>query len=137
MASSRTPRDHRRCGVNVLDRLLGRASDARRTVDVIGARRLLDHGAMLIDVRSSAEWRAGHAPSAVHIPLEPLESRLRPLPPSTRFVTACRVGGRSGRAAAVLRSAGYSASNLRGGMLAWQRAGERVVTGNGKAGTIA
>jgi rhodanese-related sulfurtransferase len=123
--------------VSLIERLFGRTPRERRTIGVADARRLLDDGAMLIDVRSQAEWRAGHAPSAVHIPLEQLGSRMRRLPDTTRIVTACRVGGRSAQAASMLRSAGYSVANLRGGMLAWQRAGERVVAGNGKAGTIA
>jgi len=123
--------------VNLIERLLGRAAGPRRTVDVDGVRRLLADGAVLVDVRSSNEWRAGHAPSATHIPMEQLGSRMRLLPIGTPIVTACRAGSRSAQAAAMLRSAGYTVSNLRGGMLAWQRAGERIVTGNGKAGTIA
>jgi len=123
--------------VSLLDRLLGRAGGPRRTVDVDGARRLLADGAVLVDVRSGDEWRAGHAPSATHIPMAQLGSRMRLLPTGTPIVTTCRMGARSAHAAAMLRSAGYTVSNLRGGMLAWQRAGQRIVAGNGKAGTIA
>jgi 3-mercaptopyruvate sulfurtransferase SseA len=36
---------------------------------------LLDQGAILVDVREDAEWRAGHAPGARHIPLSRLPAR--------------------------------------------------------------
>ena len=41
---------------------------------------LLGLGAILLDVREDAEWQAGHAPKARHIPLRRLPGRLRDLP---------------------------------------------------------
>ena len=44
----------------------------RRSHAAIGpaeARQHIDNGAILVDVREPAEWRAGHAPEARHIPL--------------------------------------------------------------------
>ena len=35
----------------------------------------VDRGAVLLDVREPAEWRAGHAPKARHIPLNDLDRR--------------------------------------------------------------
>jgi rhodanese-related sulfurtransferase len=52
-------------------------------------------------------------------------------------VTVCRSGARSANAARRLATAGYEVASLRGGMTAWQRAGERVVAKNGRPGTVA
>jgi len=43
-----------------------------------------------------------------------------------RSSVMCHTGVRSARAAAMLREAGIDARSLRGGIIAWRRAGERV-----------
>lgn len=52
-------------------------------------------------------------------------------------MTVCRSGARSANAARQLAGAGYQVTSLRGGMTAWQRAGERVVAKDGRPGTVA
>ncbi len=42
-------------------------ADVRKVVEA-----LPQDGAVLVDVREPHEWRAGHAPQARHIPLQPL-----------------------------------------------------------------
>lgn len=76
---------------------------------------------MLVDVRDQDEWDRGHAPKAVHIPLDHLEHRLDDLPRSRPIVVTCRGGGRSSRAVTLLREEGYDARCLDGGMLEWFR----------------
>jgi rhodanese-related sulfurtransferase len=98
----------------------------RSSVSAHTARELLDAGAVLVDVRSAGEWRTGHAPSARHIPLDQLPRRVSSLPNSGTVVVMCHTGVRSARAAAMLREAGIDARSLRGGIIAWRRAGERV-----------
>ncbi len=100
------------------------------------ARDLQDQGAILLDVREDAEWRAGHAPAARHIPLSRLPSRIRELPPRRAVVAVCRSGARSARAAALLDRSGLEVVNLAGGMRAWARAGLPVVSGGGRPGRI-
>lgn len=51
-----------------LGRLFGSTYE---TVDVARARELLDSGAVLVDVRTTQEYRTGHAPAARHIPWTP------------------------------------------------------------------
>jgi rhodanese-related sulfurtransferase len=81
-------------------------------------------GSVLVDVREPEEWRAGHAPGAVHIPLGQLPARMGELPRDGEIVTVCRSGNRSARAADLLRRAGYQrVHNLTGGMIAWSRDG--------------
>ncbi len=74
------------------------------------ARRLVDAGAQLVDVRTPDEFTAGHIPGAVNIPLQELEHRMRELEPKEQpVVVYCRSGSRSGSAARLLESAGYRA----------------------------
>lgn len=84
------------------------------------ARRLVEHGARLLDVRSAAEFAAGHLPGAVNVPVQELEQRLGELGRDGRaIVVYCRSGVRSGRAARLLRNAGYAAVHDLGAMSRW------------------
>ncbi|OLD11034.1 MAG: hypothetical protein AUJ06_01155 [Chloroflexi bacterium 13_1_40CM_3_70_6] len=82
-----------------------------------------DGGAVLLDVREEAEWRAGHAPGAIHIPYETLRERAGELPAGRPIVAYCAFGVRSSLAASVLEATGRTVANLRGGFTAWQNAG--------------
>lgn len=79
---------------------------------------------IVLDVRSEAEYRAGHIPGAKHLPLERLAPGL-PLLESMKgsdVVCVCASGKRSAIAAMRLRRAGFPAVfNLWGGMLLWGR----------------
>jgi rhodanese-related sulfurtransferase len=98
--------------------------------------RRVAEGALLLDVREPDEWAAGHAPEARHVPLGALAARAGELDPETPVVCVCRVGGRSERAAVVLRQRGFDAVNLGGGMQAWAAAGLPVVGDAGEPGTV-
>ncbi|MEU3020029.1 MULTISPECIES: rhodanese-like domain-containing protein [unclassified Nocardiopsis] len=78
--------------------------------------------AYLLDVREDDEWRAGHAPGAVHIPLRTLGERAGEVPKDQRVYVICRSGGRSAQATTALNQAGWDAVNVSGGMGAWQHA---------------
>ena len=91
-------------------------------------------GAMLLDVRDADEWAAGHAPAAVHIPLNSLQAD--DLPTDRRIYCICRSGGRSGAAVGAMVRAGFDAVNVAGGMNAWSAAGLPVVTDAAGAGTV-
>jgi rhodanese-related sulfurtransferase len=85
----------------------------------------LANDAVILDVRRDDEWDAGHAPAAVHIPIEELPARLAELPGTDGPVpVVCRGGGRSSRATKWLNDNGYSAVNVAGGMQAWHAAGK-------------
>lgn len=102
-----------------------------RSVDVAGANRMLADGAILVDVRSAREFKDGHAPVARNIPLDSLDRRTGTLSAQTPIVTICHSGVRSAQAARLLSGKGFQVSSLRGGMIAWKRAGGRVV-GSGR-----
>ncbi|MFH8383818.1 rhodanese-like domain-containing protein [Kitasatospora sp. NPDC018058] len=94
--------------------------------------------AVLLDVREAAEFRAGHAPGALHLPLIGLAAGVELPPEATgRTVLAiCRSGNRSQRAAELLAARGVETLNVAGGMGAWQRAGLPVTTPDGGAGHV-
>jgi rhodanese-related sulfurtransferase len=78
---------------------------------------------MLVDVRQPAELRAGRVRGAVNIPLTQLRPRLNEIEHDRQVAFLCHSGARSYRATAIALKAGYDAVNVRGGMIAWNRAG--------------
>ncbi|MCQ4200379.1 rhodanese-like domain-containing protein (plasmid) [Streptomyces sp. NA03103] len=98
-----------------------------------------DGTAVLLDVRETPEWKAGHAPGAVHLSLSRLAAGAA-LPPDVRdrpVVAICRSGNRSQQAAKLLVSRGVDAVDVTGGMKAWAEAGLPVVDERGQGGRIA
>ena len=79
---------------------------------------------LLIDVREPAEHAQASIPGAVLVPLGTLfdGSALADLPHDREIVVHCQVGARSLTAAQILRNAGFEASNVDGGILAWMDA---------------
>jgi len=84
----------------------------------------------VIDVRAPAEFAAGHIDGAVNVPIDELADRLPPLAPDAKLVMVCGTGGgRSARAAALLRERGWGRARwLCGGTNAWREA-ERARAG--------
>jgi rhodanese-related sulfurtransferase len=85
----------------------------------------------LLDVREHDEWRAGHAPDAVHIPLSELDQRAGEVPNDRHVYVICRSGVRSAQAVAAFNHAGWTTSNVEGGMHAWQAAGRPMASESG------
>jgi hydroxyacylglutathione hydrolase len=87
-------------------------------------------GVQIIDVRSPEEWRRGHLPGAIHIPLALLPDRIGELDASAPIVLQCQGGGRSSIATSLLRSRGLpDVSNLAGGYDAWVAQGFEIESG--------
>ncbi|GBF51474.1 rhodanese-like protein [Leptospira ryugenii] len=77
----------------------------------------LKMGAVVLDVRTKAEFETGHFPGAKHIPVDELESRLSELGGKEKaIVVYCASGMRSGRAKSVLESNGYIDVTNAGGL---------------------
>ncbi len=105
----------------------GRAGGAT-SLDTLTATRLINDGALVLDVRENAEFAAGHLPNARHIPLSELDKRAGELPANKALLLCCATGQRSGKAAASLRKAGRDkVFNLEGGLQSWRQAGLPVV----------
>jgi sulfur-carrier protein adenylyltransferase/sulfurtransferase len=83
----------------------------------------LDNGddIQIIDVREANEVAYAKLPNSVHIPLAQVVNRMSEIDPARETVVHCKMGGRSARAIAALKQAGFtgSLSNLAGGITAW------------------
>jgi rhodanese-related sulfurtransferase len=85
--------------------------------------------AMLVDVREHDEIVAVRIEGLVVMPLSQFAVRFRELPADRPLLIICASGGRSGMASSHLNANGYAASNVVGGMHAWERAGLPVRRG--------
>jgi rhodanese-related sulfurtransferase len=79
---------------------------------------LVSSGALIIDVRSPAEFAGGHVNKAQNIPLDRLSSQLKKLPKEKPIITCCASGMRSASAKALLQSNGFQEVYNGGG---WQQ----------------
>jgi adenylyltransferase/sulfurtransferase len=74
---------------------------------------------LLLDVREPSEIAICEIEGSTRIPMGQVLDNLEALPKDKPIVVHCKMGGRSGQVAAKLRSLGYDARNLTGGILAW------------------
>jgi len=86
---------------------------------------------VLIDVRETDEFLAGHIPGAVHMSRGMLEFKLSSTPELTsrdiRIVLYCKTSGRAALAACALHDMGYlDVKSIAGGFDAWVAAGKPV-----------
>jgi len=80
----------------------------------------------VIDVRSKIEFRRGHIPGAVHVPLWKILFRLAELPQdkNTEVVLTCEHGPRARAIQGLLTKRGYlNLTLLDGHMAGWRKAG--------------
>jgi rhodanese-related sulfurtransferase len=87
------------------------------------AQELLAEGAQLIDVREAYEHDAGRIAGGRHIEFDRLTAEAESIDRDRPVLFYCRVGNRSAVAAEAFRAAGYQASNLAGGLVAWVESG--------------
>jgi len=102
---------------------------ARDELEPVGREDLLERartGAVLVlDVRPSEEYRAGHIPGAISVPVEDLEDRISELPSGKELVAYCRgpYCVLAFRAVEILRARGLQARRLADGFPEWRAAG--------------
>jgi rhodanese-related sulfurtransferase len=83
---------------------------------------------LLVDVREASEYRSGHIPNAINIPLQTLARNLSKIPTDRPVVLYCSSGYRSGMGVMTLHLFNYD--NVRGfppSFVGWKAAGELVV----------
>jgi len=108
------------------------------TQSVTDAHSAQQHGAIYIDVRSSAEFTQGRPAGAINVPLLENDEDTGQLMPNPDFVRVmrmsfpsdaalligCQTGGRSARAAQILEAFGFTnLTNVQGGFAGWQPSG--------------
>ena len=98
----------------------GRLSERDMTASELRVWQTTGRAHVLVDVREPREHAAGSIGGDVLIPLGQLPDRAGELPTDRPIVVYCQSGGRSARAAALLRRLGREAHNLAGGYVAWR-----------------
>jgi rhodanese-related sulfurtransferase len=110
-------------------KLVDDAKSRVREVSVEEARRRVEKGARLIDVREESEWAAGHARGAEHLGKGVIERDVEKRVPAmdTELILYCGGGFRSALSADNLQRMGYTnVFSLAGGWRAWKEAGAPV-----------
>lgn len=77
----------------------------------------------LVDVRQPHEFASGHIEGSVLIPLKELPERHGELDSAAPTLVICQIGQRSDFGARYLRSVGFDAHNLDGGIAHWMANG--------------
>ncbi|MDX6484910.1 MAG: hypothetical protein QOF43_63 [Gaiellaceae bacterium] len=103
------------------------ATVARVTAAALGAQLESPEPPLVLDVRTEPEWRGRRIGASVNIPLPLLMQRLDRLPRDRLLVVHCAEGYRSAIAASLLLREGFAASDLAGGIAAWQASGLETV----------
>ena len=87
--------------------------------------------AVVIDVRSNAEFESGHIHGALSIPHQKLASRIAELEKYREkiIVVADKIGQHSGAAGKVLNTKEFNVRRLGGGISEWQGSSLPLVTG--------
>lgn len=106
--------------------LINRLFQTSNEVSILEAVQLINRrDAVVIDVRDSGDYAAGHIGNARHIPEAQLAERIKELEKVKRrpIIVSCRTGSRAAHARDVLHQHGFGeVFVLRGGIAAWQQA---------------
>ncbi len=86
----------------------------------VDVKALFKNGATIVDVRSKAEYQAGHLKGSINIPLDTLSHQLSQLKKDKAIITCCASGMRSASAKSLLKSNGFSEVHNGGGWLSLQ-----------------
>jgi DNA-binding transcriptional ArsR family regulator/rhodanese-related sulfurtransferase len=118
-----------------MDRALDAYRQQRHTFSQIAAdevrTRLHVGDIVLLDVRPSIEFNAGHLPGGLSIPIDELPQRLDELPTETLIVTYCRgpLCVYADQALELITESGRCGARLEAGVAEWQLAGRQLNDG--------
>ncbi|MCY4094118.1 MAG: rhodanese-like domain-containing protein [Gammaproteobacteria bacterium] len=88
--------------------------------------------AVVLDVRDTSEYSAGHITDAINIPHSSLQTRLKEIEKFKErpIVIVCKMGQHAGSMGTMLKKAGFrNVSRLRGGLSAWQAENMPLIKG--------
>ncbi len=114
---------------------LSKLRSGGQAVGPADAVRLMNQGALLLDVRSAAEFESGHILEAKHLPQEEIAQAGETYKryKDKVVVACCESGMRSGAAVRVLAAQGFTkVVNLRGGLQAWRAESLPLVKGGAR-----
>jgi rhodanese-related sulfurtransferase len=118
-----------------VERMVRDYFDVRDELEPVGREELLNrlerNDVVVLDVRPPEEYRAGHIPGAISVPLPELDRRTAELPPDAQVVAYCRgpYCVLAPQALQVLRANGFQARRLVDGFPEWRLAGLPVASG--------
>ena len=118
-----------------IERIVRQFMEGRESLEPVEKESLLERvreGAVtVVDVRPREEYRAGHIPGAVSVPLQELEPYLARLPSDRQIVAYCRgpYCVLAIDAVEILRAHGFRATRLDDGVLEWQARGLPLAVG--------
>lgn len=92
---------------------------------------LLERGVAVVDVREPDEYREGHIPGALLVPLGLVPESIESFRRSVSVYIVCQTGGRSMRACEFLHDAGVTnVINVAGGTMGYAALGNLLATGD-------
>lgn len=99
------------------------------SIDIVELEALLAQGSVrVLDVREDHEFRSGHLPNAIHVPVRKLPDRLAKLKRDKPYAVICQSGNRSRSATNLLLDSGFQGTvSVRGGTGAWARSGRPII----------
>jgi rhodanese-related sulfurtransferase len=130
-------RDLARGRLAEVDRVVNDYFVARDDLEPLSREELLDRAkrgdVVILDVRPTPEFAAGHIPGARSVPLDQLDAALARLPKRAQIVAYCRgpYCVMAPQAVEQLRARGFKARRLEDGMPEWRLAGLPVAVGEG------
>jgi rhodanese-related sulfurtransferase/DNA-binding transcriptional ArsR family regulator len=128
-------RDLARARLAEVDRVVQDYFAARDALEPISRAQLVERAGrgevVILDVRPTEEFAAGHIPGALSVPLDQLDAALSRLPKRARVVAYCRgpYCVLAPQAVQRLRDKGFQAHRLVDGMPEWRLAGLPVAVG--------
>jgi len=87
----------------------------------VNYKELVEQGAQIIDVRTSAEFSSGHIQGSVNIPLQSLATQMKHIRKDKPVITCCASGIRSASAKSILFSNGFVDAHNGGGWISLKR----------------
>ena len=77
----------------------------------VDLKQLVNQGALILDVRTPAEFQGGHIKGSINMPLQTLNQGIKKLKKDQAIITCCASGMRSSSAKSILKSNGFEAHN--------------------------
>jgi rhodanese-related sulfurtransferase len=86
----------------------------------VDLKEVMKKGAVIVDVRTSGEYRGGHIKGSINIPVQNLGGNLSKLKKDKPIITCCASGMRSANAKNILKSNGFAEVYNGGGWMGLQ-----------------
>lgn len=87
--------------INILKKLFGFGPK-------VDFKNLMNNGAIIVDVRTKAEYNNGHIKKSINLPLQTIIDDLKKLKKDQIIITCCASGMRSASAKGILKSNGFN-----------------------------